>query len=403
MATTDYDVIVVGAGPGGSSSAGFLARAGARVLLLDRAQFPRSKACGEYTSPDSRAIYERLGALPAVLGAGAQAHNGMMIVAQSGARFTIEYKDQAGQPQPVFATDRANLDYALAHHAAASGADFQPATRLVTLLRDGERVAGVRLRGREGECNVTARWVVGADGVHSTVARLLEVEAPPPLRRLGLAAHYVGLKMGAVGEMHLLGGDYCALNPLAGGIVNVGPVVDLPAAGVVAAAGGIEAYFEAVCARFPGVREQLRGAERVGPVRGVGPMSSASKRQAGPGWLLVGDAAGFYDPFTGEGVHSALRGGELAAAVLAEALAEGWADARVQREYQQRRRRGFALKRKATELVQLFVRVPAAMNYIAPRLAKREPVRARLASAMGDLAPPSSILRPAFFWGLLRP
>lgn len=400
---TDFDVIVVGAGPAGSSTAGFLARSGVRVLLLDRAQFPRAKACGEYTSPDSRTIYERLGALPAVMAAGAQAHRGMRLVAQSGDSFLIEYKSDDGTPQPVLATDRAALDYALAHYAACAGAAFQPATRLTALTYAEDRVNGVRVMARRGEQKITARWVVGADGVHSTVARLLGVQAAPPLRRLGLAAHYSGLPMSDVGEMHLRGGDYCALNPLTGGIVNVGPVVDVPQPGEVATAGGIEAYFEQVCDRFPGVRDKLRGAERIGPVRGVGPMSSASKQQAGLGWLLVGDAAGFYDPFTGEGVHSALRGGEIAAGLLTTALLNGWADKHVQRVYYYSRRREFALKRKATELVQLFVRQPALMNYIAPRLSRRDGVRHRLAQAMGDLAPPTAILRPDFFWGLLRP
>ncbi len=395
---SEYDVIVVGAGPGGSATAGFLARAGVRVLLLDRARFPRPKPCGEYTSPDAAAILARLGATDAVRAAGMRGHKGMTIVAPSGQRFTIDYTE-AGSPYPSYATDRAKLDAALAQHAIGLGATFCDAVRVEDLRRDeGGRVCGVRTKHGD----ISAKWVVGADGAKSTIARLLGVNRPPPLRRLGLAAHYVGVAMSEFGEMHLQGGDYCALNPLADGIVNVSPVVDVnPAA--VAQAGGLQAFFAQTLRRFPAALAALQGAERVGPVRGVGPMSSAVSRTAGQGWLLVGDAAGFYDPFTGAGVHSALRSAELVAQTLILALEYGDHPALTARRYRQAFRREFGLKRQADRLVQLFVRHPAAMNYIAPRLAARPQPRAQLAAVMGDLADPRTILNPAFFWHLLRP
>ena len=395
-----YDVIVVGAGPGGSACAGFLARAGVSVLLLDRARFPRQKACGEYTSPASAAIIARLGATAAVVAAGMQLHRGMTVVAPSGQRFTIDYTEAGDTTAASYATDRASLDEALARHAAALGADFRDGVRVDDLLCDGAgRVCGVH-SPQLGE--VRARWVIGADGAKSTIARLLGVTRPPPLRRLGLAAHYCGITMGDVGEMHLAGGDYCALNPLAGGIVNVSPVVDVnPAA--VAQGGGLTAFFEATLRHFPGVIAQMQQASRVSAVRGLGPMSSTVSRAADPGWLLLGDAAGFYDPFTGAGVHGALRGAELAAEILIPALAANDDAARTARHYRQARRREFAAKQQADQLVQMFVQRPWAMNYIAPRLAARPVVRARLAALIGDLADPRAVLNPRFFWQLLRP
>ncbi len=200
-----YDVIVVGAGPGGSACAAFLARAGVSTLLLDRARFPRAKACGEYTSPASAAIIKRLGATDAVVAAAMQLHRGMIIVAPSGQRFTVDYTEAGDADYASYATDRASLDDALAHHAAALGADFRDGVRVDGLLRDAEGgVCGVST-AQLGE--IRARWVVGADGAKSTVARLLGVTRPPPLRRLGLAAHYCDIPMGQLGEMHLAGGD----------------------------------------------------------------------------------------------------------------------------------------------------------------------------------------------------
>lgn len=397
--SSPYDVIIVGAGPGGSACAGFLARAGVRVLLLDRARFPRTKACGEYTSPASAAIIDRLGATAALEAAGMQRHRGMTIVTASGPHFTVDYRE-AGSEYASYATARAALDNALARHAVALGADFRDGVRVDGLLRNATgQVSGVHT-AQLGD--ISAKWLIGADGAKSTVALLLGVNRPPPLRRLGLAAHYISIPMTDVGEMHVADGDYCALNPLADGVVNVSPVVDVnPAA--VAEAGGLNAFFEATLRRFPRVVAQMEHARRISPVRGVGPMSSAVRRTANPGWLLVGDAAGFYDPFTGAGVYSALRSAELAANILTPSLAHDEAAARTARRYRQARRREFSAKRRADALVQLFVRFPVALRYVAPRLATRPAIRAQLAALMGDLADPAEVLTPPFFWQLLRP
>jgi flavin-dependent dehydrogenase len=394
-----YDVIIVGAGPGGSACAGFLARAGVRTLLLDRAHFPRAKACGEYTSPASAAIIARLGATAALEAAAMQRHRGMTIVTATGQRFTVDYRE-AGSEYAAYATDRAAFDEALARHAVALGADFREGVRVEALLRNpATQVSGVRST-QMGD--LAARWVVGADGAKSTIARLLGVSRPPPLRRLGLAAHYVGIAMGDVGEMHVASGDYCALNPLADGVVNVSPVLAINPSAVVRA-GGLDAFFEATLRRFPAVIAQMQHAHRISAVRGVGPMANAVSRSADAGWLLVGDAAGFYDPFTGAGVHAALRSGELAASILITALAATEDPARTARRYRQARRREFTAKRRADALVQLFVRFPTLMRYVVPRLNRRPAVRAQLAALMGDLADPATVLTPRFFWQLLRP
>src|SRR5947207_15136003 len=86
------------------------------------------------------------------------------------------------------------------------------------------------------------------------------------------------------------------------------------------AGGGAVVRFERFAFSFPDVRERLRGADRADTVRGVGPIGARVRATSGPGWMLVGDAAGFFDPFTGEGVYKALRGAELAAEIATDAL-----------------------------------------------------------------------------------
>jgi flavin-dependent dehydrogenase len=119
--------------------------------------------------------------------------------------------------------------------------------------------------------------------------------------------------------------------------------------------------------------------------------------------MLVGDAAGFFDPFTGEGVYKALRGAELASEVGADALSRNDLSARSLRRYSTWRRAEFAPKEMLCRLVQLFVGLPPAMDYVAGRLATRPDTRRILTEVLGDYADARVALSPRYFWSLLRP
>jgi flavin-dependent dehydrogenase len=147
--------------------------------------------------------------------------------------------------------------------------------------------------------------------------------------------------------------------------VNVGLVGPF---GGRAASEPITQRFERRLAQLPGVAQALRGAERVTPVRGVGPMARRVRQVAGPGYLLVGDAAGFLDPFTGEGVYRALRGAELAAAAIGRALQR---DDAVPLGYARARHAAFADKEWVCWLIQLFLASPPAFGYAIANLARR--------------------------------
>lgn len=155
------------------------------------------------------------------------------------------------------------------------------------------------------------------------VSRRLGLDLPVRWpRRTGLAAHFRGLGgLGDWGELHVAPGGYAGLALLEGGLATVTLVTNVDA--VAKRAGSIEAYYAAMLAEIPMVRERVAGADRVGPIRGVGPMARQVRRRTGDGWLLVGDAAGFLDPFTGEGIYKALQGARLAASVVVDALDRG--------------------------------------------------------------------------------
>ena len=132
-------------------------------------------------------------------------------------------------------------------------------------------------------------------------------------------------------------------------------------------------------------------------------MGVRSRRVAGDGYLLIGDAAAFLDPFAGEGVYEALRAGLLAAPIASEALKAGDTSADTLDAYRIARRRTFTAKRTVSWLVQAFINTPPAMNYVTPRLASREDLGLTMAGVLGGFQPPARVLSPVFLARMLRP
>lgn len=388
MADLRCDLLVIGAGPGGSALAAAAARRGLEVILVEASRHPRPKACAEYASPRLVEELALLGLAPHAWTAAAVPLDGMRLFVD-GTASDLRYADAAGA-RSAWGLDRLAFDALLAGHAAASGARLLEETRLVTLLREGGRVAGAELVGAQGDLRVAARWVVGADGARSRTARLLGVERPVRFpRRLGLVAHYSGVdELRRHGEMHVGRGLYIGLAPTPNGELNVG--MALPMAG-----GRAEDRFEAAIASLPRVARRLEHARRLTPIRGAAPIGHRVSDVAGPGWMLIGDAAGFVDPFTGEGIFRALRSARAAADALAARDPAG--------AYRAARRRAFSAKDALTWTVQSLLAAPPLLRYAGRRLATRDAARLRFASALGDCRPASDVLAPGALWEVLRP
>lgn len=388
--TASVDVVVVGAGPAGSATAAGLARSGASVVLLDAAAHPRPKACAEYASPRIVEELARIGLLRDGWREAAVALGGMELHA-GGRHVRIGYADRRGRRRS-WGVDRRLFDARLAAHAAECGARLEERTRAIDVTRDGGRVTGVRVRRDDGsESTLRADWVIGADGARSTMARRLGVEAPVHLpRRLGLVAHYEPIaQLEDHGEMHAAAGWYVGLAPVPGAL-NVGMALPLDAGG------RAQDRFSAAIAGLPAVAERLRSSRRIGTIRGAAPIGHRVRDTAGPGWLLVGDAAGFVDPFTGEGIHRGLRGARAATDAI---LAGGDVPA----AYRAARRRAFAAKSALSWLIQGFVAVPSLLGHAVGRLETRPGAALRLGSALGDCIPASSALAPSAVWEVLAP
>ena len=395
MKTPDAEVLVVGGGPAGAATATLLARAGRDVLLLEKDGFCREKPCGEYYSPGVVDALKRLGAFEAVTAEEHVRLDGMRVGTEL-AGFLLSYPD-GGRGLRALGIRRKILDRVLLDHARAHGVRVW-ATRATGAAVEGGRVIGVRVRGASEEV-LRSRFVVAADGRRSVISRSLGLDLRVRwLQRLGLATHYVGDDMlGSFGEMHVGEEAYCGLAPVGGSLVSVGLVVAL---GEKPAGEPTERFFERRLAELPGAVRALGGAERVSPVRGIGPMARKVGRVAGPGYLLVGDAAGFLDPFTGEGVHRALRGAELAAQALEGALRAG-SDTPV--GYDRARRAAFADKERLCKIIQLLLSSPRLFGHIVDNLNGRPHPAELMKGVLGDYRSAAGTLKPGYVWSLLRP
>lgn len=393
------DVVVVGGGPAGSATAILLARAGLKVCLLEKGRYPREKACGEYLSPGCIPLLRRLGVLSAVEASQPHPIRGMRIAVSEGTVVTATYPGNGAAPHG-YALPRYRLDPVLFEAARAAGVECREGWRVVEVMRDGGRVVGVTADCGGRQVAVTASVTIGADGRSSVVARRLGLFAwHPSHRKVALLQRFASASdRGDLGAVYLGGAGYCILNPQSAGVVNVGLVVDhrdLPLHRA------WEDVFRELLAAFPGVWGVVERARPLNALRVLGPLACRAKRVAGDGFLLVGDAAGYYDPMTGEGVYQALKGAELAAQVVTDVLSNRDPGAEALGRYAIRYRREFAPKERACELLQRIVRHPRLCQFLMQRLVGRGAQAEELMGVVGDLFPPERLLHPRFWLGLL--
>ena len=397
-------VIVVGGGPAGSSTAFFLARAGIEVTLLDRARFPRDKVCSEYLSPQASRILASMNALSDIEAAGAARLSGMRVHAPNGATIHGEFVARhgfKGYSDSGLAVRRTILDEILLDRARHAGVQVEEGVRVTDLLRDSRgNVTGVVTASATGAPQErAAALVVGADGLRSVIGRRLGLIRPSRWpRRIALVAHYSGVEgVPDFGEMHVGRDGYCGVASVGNGLTNVAVVVPVARAPEIAI--DRTEFLESWIAERPQIAARFANATRVTPVRATGPFASSAKRAWVPGAALVGDAAEFYDPFTGEGIYTALRGGEILAGLIADARGNDFVPALA--EYEKARRAEFSGKWLVERLVGTAIAFPPLINRAANVLSRRRDMADLLVGVVGDFVPAREVLRPGYLLNLL--
>jgi flavin-dependent dehydrogenase len=320
----DFDVVIVGARCAGAATALLLAQSGVRVLVVDKSFYGSDTLSTHALMRGAVMQLHRWGVLPRIQAAGTPAVR-RTVFGYPSREIEIAIEPKHGV-HALYAPRRTVLDRALVDAASQAGAEFAFRRQLTRLeFGDAGRVVGVHLDSTQGTRLVRANLVIGADGVHSLVAR--QVGAEVVARGTHTAANlysYWHSVTSAGYEWH-----YNSAASI-GAITTNGATcvfVSVPSRAFAAELRGNAtlAYERLLRTQFPAFAVRLDGARRVEPVRGFGGVPGFLRRAAGPGWALVGDAGYFKDPLTAHGITDALRDAELLARAILTGTDEGLA------------------------------------------------------------------------------
>jgi len=317
----DYDVIIAGGGPGGSSAAIHLALRGARVLLAEQKTFPRQKLCGEFISPECVIHFERLGVAAQMLSADPTRLTETIFYSRAGRKVSVP-STWFGTGGAALGLSRAEMDERLLRRAAEVGVTVLEDAPVVDLVFENEAVCGVDLKNNGTKISYRAPLTIDATGRIRALARCVKRQEKRDLwQRASLVAfkaHFEETRVASGAcEIYFYRGGYGGLSNIEGGLSNlcfIASARDVRACG----ADANRAMREIVC-------ENVRAAEALADAQIRSPWLAVSldgfgRRKLAPakGLIAVGDAASFIDPFTGSGMLMALESGELAARVIAD-------------------------------------------------------------------------------------
>jgi flavin-dependent dehydrogenase len=320
-----HDVAVIGGGPGGSTAANLLARAGRDVALFEKDRFPRFHI-GESLLPHNMRIFERLGIVPALRERFIEKW-GAEFVSSTGEHSYVYHFEKAIVPTyPMcFEVVRSEFDRLLLDEAAARGVAVNAGAKVVEADQNGDKSWRLTVEEEGGSRRmVDARFLIDASGREGFLPRKLKLrEMSSTHRKAAVFAHYrnvprrEGKDAGNI-VVILMSDGWIWFIPFADGTTSVGVVADgsrIRELGL-----SPEQTLDRAVADCPGARERLERAERISEVRGASDWTFVCKRFAGDGYMLVGDAGAFLDPVWSSGVFLAMTAGEVAADLLADRL-----------------------------------------------------------------------------------
>jgi menaquinone-9 beta-reductase len=385
----DFDVIIAGGGPAGSSAAIHLASQGARVLLAEQKKFPRPKLCGEFISPECLPHFQRLGVFDQMMAAHGSDLAKTVFYARSGSSVSIP-STWFGATGNALGLSRAEMDERLLRRAGEAGVTVLEDTQAVGLEFEEGRVAGVRFKANGDEFTHRAPITIDATGRARILARRLPGESNgstkarsrPPVVAFKAHLEDARLEPGAC-EIYFYRGGYGGLNSVEGGLSNlcfIASARDVRACG---------ADPEAVLRKV--VCENVRAAKTLAKARARSEWLAVSldgfgRRRLVPvdGLITIGDAASFIDPFTGSGMLMALENGELAADVVSHFLSSSQTDeqfADVAEGYRKLYRERFNARLRVCSWLRRAAFVPGLADAAIRVAGANEHLRRRLAMA----------------------
>jgi flavin-dependent dehydrogenase len=321
---SDYDAIIIGGGPAGSSAAISLSLPGARVLVIEEKHMPREKLCGEFITPECFPSLERLGVMHRMLAAGAKKLSRVKLVAPSGKSLQTHISKMSDATWAM-SLSRARFDEVLLDRAREAGAVCLEGVAVKGSVPIDGGLQSVEALSLADGARVTfeAPLVIDASGRNSRlmISKRERIAGRRGSRLYALKAHLKGVEgIGEQLELYFFPQGYGGLTSVEEGLVNLCFIIEERALNH---AGGDPArVVQQTVMKNALAAERMKGAEVVGKWYSAGPLTFGRRRLAQGGVIAIGDASGMIDPFTGTGIQMALRTGEMAAEAIFEAMGE---------------------------------------------------------------------------------
>jgi menaquinone-9 beta-reductase len=372
----EYDVIVIGAGPAGSTVSTLLARAGLRVLLLEKSRFPREKLCGEFITPDCLNVFDRLGVSERMVDAGARVIHQWTLFDPDGRGVDVPMEWIADGHRHAIGISRARMDLILLECARQAGVDtregFHVSPRL--LRETGRGNDRIFIEGRaDGETveRFSAPLALDASGRNGVFSNqnARQTSLLGGSRLFGCKVHMRAVEgMSGLGELFFYKDGYGGLCDVENDRTNLCFITT--EATLREARGDREKLLDLTMRTNPAASRRLRDAVIDGEWVGTGPLTYGRRRPI-PGLISIGDAGAFIDPFTGSGILLALRSAELAAEVIRRAFSEDVKDAgAITKRYCRLHRERFAWRFRACSLLRAAAFNSTARNFLVSLLTR---------------------------------
>jgi len=390
------DVVVVGAGPAGSSAAYFLAKRGLDVILLEKNELPRDKTCGDGLGPRSIEMLKKMDLDDWLRRKGYYRCDRVRLFSNNGSYFEAKIPSE-DTPSPHFIiAPRRDLDHKLVEAVSDAGAKVFTNCRASALVRSDGSVKAVKaVRGGE-EFEIACKAVVCADGTHGTFAKQTGLDIVKP-HAIAVRAYYDNVKglddcINIYIDEHIPEG-YAWIFPTSPSSANIGLGVSTPMLkNKNVDLKKLQDWFIKEKDASP---IDLSGATITGEVKGAYlRMGYGRHKTVSDGLMLVGDAAGLISPLSGEGIAYALESGELAAAYLKKALDKGDVSANELKPYSDHLNKHFFMDHRLYEALRQMLAKYALMDRMVTRGMKYPELAGKFVSVMMSTAKPASIFKP---------
>jgi menaquinone-9 beta-reductase len=382
-----YDIVVVGAGPAGSTCAYFLGKMGHKVLLVDKAKFPRDKTCGDGITGKSSSILNDMGLIDTVARHEHAKVTGALISSPNGHVAEILSRSHLPDTEGIARTKKSLPNYAcrrfvydniLFQHAKSNeNVEVWEEFIVTDLIKEKGFLAGIKGIDKEkNEKEVRSKVVVGSDGALSIVRRKLgykDLEEKHTM--VGIRTYYRNIKgVKDEYEFHLLSNlipGYFWIFPLENGLCNVGIAIILEDKNKKNM--NVKEVLESVIKSNPMFADRFKNAEAVGDVKGwILPLGSNDLKMHGDGYILIGDAASIIDPLTGEGIGNAMWSAKLAAQTIDNAIKKNDFSEKTLKEYKKKFDKGMRKELRTTYFFQKILRHKRLVNFIIGKASNKE-------------------------------